>query len=51
MKTNLTTMILAAGAILGAEADEVVRWYDSAQNVTWGYVVTNGEATISTPSF
>ena len=51
MKTNLTTMILAAGAMLGAEADEVVRWYDSAQNVTWGYVVTNGEATISTPGF
>ena len=44
-------MVLAAGAALGAAADEVVRWYDSAQKVTWGYILSNGEATISTPGF
>ena len=44
-------MLLAAGAMLGAWADEVVRWYDSAQKVTWGYILSNGEATISTPGF
>ncbi|MBQ6329048.1 MAG: leucine-rich repeat protein, partial [Kiritimatiellae bacterium] len=51
MKTKLTAMVLAAGAALGAAADEVVRWYDSAQKVTWGYILSNGEATISTPGF
>ena len=51
MRRKLFAVALAAGTVLGAEADEVVRWYDSAQKVTWGYVVTNGEATISTPSF
>ncbi|MBO7684753.1 MAG: leucine-rich repeat protein, partial [Kiritimatiellae bacterium] len=50
-KFNLLAFALVLGAMLGAEADEVVRWYDSAQKVTWGYVVTNGEATISTPNF
>ena len=44
-------MLLAASAMLGAWADEVVRWYDSAQKVTWGYILSNGEATISTPGF
>ena len=43
---------LAAAASLCALADgEVVRWYDSAQKVTWGYTLENGEATISTPNF
>ena len=51
MKTKLTAIVLAAGAALGAAADEVVRWYDSAQKVTWGYILSNGEATISTPGF
>lgn len=51
MKTKLMAMLLAAGAMLGAWADEVVRWYDSAQKVTWGYILSNGEATISTPGF
>ena len=51
MKTKLTAMVLAASAMLGAWADEVVRWYDSAQKVTWGYILSNGEATISTPGF
>ena len=27
------------------------RWYDSEQGILWGYAVTNGEATISTPGF
>ena len=49
MKRKLFAVVLVAGAMLGSEADEVVRWHDSAQKVTWGYVVTNGEATISTP--
>ena len=51
MRRKLFAVALAAGTALGAEADEVVRWYDPVQKVTWGYVVTNGEATISTPSF
>ena len=51
MRRKLFAVALAAGTALGAEADEVVRWYDPVQKVTWGYVVTNGEATISTPNF
>lgn len=51
MKAKLIAILAMAVAALGASGDEVVRWYDSAQKLTWGYVVTNGEATISTPNF
>ncbi len=47
MKTFLMAMLLAVCSALGAWADEVVRWYDSAQKVTWGYILSNGEATIA----
>ena len=43
--------LVAIGATVGADADEVVRWYDSVQKLTWGYTVSNGVATISTPGF
>lgn len=42
---------LAAVALDARADDEVVRWYDAAQKVTWGYTLENGEATISTPYF
>ena len=54
MKMTVKTSVLCflAVAALGARADgEVVRWYDEAQKVTWGYTLANGEATISTPNF
>ena len=49
MKIRLVAAVLAAA--FAVQADEEVRWYDSAQKLTWGYVVSNGEATISTPGF
>ena len=51
MNAKLIAILAMAVAALGASGDEVVRWYDSAQKLTWGYVVTNGVATISTPNF
>ena len=54
MNRNIINSIIFAAAVLAAGtawADEVFRWYDSAQKLTWGYEVTNGEATISTPGF
>lgn len=51
MKTKLMVMLIAACSALGAWADEVERWYDSAQGLSWGYTLSNGEATISTPGF
>ena len=43
--------VLAIVSLPAAFGDEIVRWYDSAQKLTWGYTVNNGEATISTPDF
>ena len=43
--------LVAIGKTVGADADEAVRWYDSVQKLTWGYTVSNGVATISTPGF
>ena len=54
MKKSCCIVLAACAAVLtcGALADdEPVRWYDEAQRLTWGYTVTNGEATISTPGF
>ncbi len=37
--------------LMAAACGDEGRWYDSAQKISWGYIVTNGEATISTPGF
>ena len=41
------TVSLAATTAFGDDD----RWYDSAQRVSWGFTVEDGEATISTPGF
>lgn len=51
MTAAIAAAIAASAALPALAADEVVRWYDSAQKVTWGYILSNGEATISTPGF
>ena len=52
MTVKMSVLCFLAVAALGARADgEVVRWYDEAQKVTWGYTLANGAATISTPNF
>ncbi|MBR4654514.1 MAG: leucine-rich repeat protein [Kiritimatiellae bacterium] len=43
-------LAVATSAALQSYGDED-RWYDSAQKISWGFSVTNGEATISTPGF
>ena len=49
---KLQCLTMAVSLIAATAAgDEVVRWYDSAQRVSWGFTVLNGEATISTPGF
>ena len=43
---------LAAFSLVAAFAfGDDGRWYDSAQRINWGFTVSNGEATISTPGF
>ncbi len=54
MKIRHCNVLAACVAVLSCGAlgdDEPVRWYDSEQRLSWGYTVTNGEATISTPGF
>ena len=41
-------LVVVTSATLSSYGDD---WYDSAQNIRWGFTVTNGEATISTPGF
>lgn len=51
MKMTVKAFVLCFLAAVALDAwadDEVVRWYDAAQKVTWGYTLENGEATIST---
>ena len=43
-------LAVVTSATLPSFGDEG-RWYDSAQKISWGFTVTNGEATISTPGF
>ena len=51
MAKRLVAMAFATAFSTCVALGDDGRWYDSAQKLTWGYVVTNGEATISTPSF
>ena len=49
---NLRIAALAAVSLAAAAASgDDGRWYDLEQRVNWGYTVSNGEATISTPEF
>ena len=51
MAKRLIAMALATAFSVCAAFGDDGRWYDDAQRLSWGYTVTNGEATISTPGF
>lgn len=51
MAKRLIAMALATAFSACAAFGDDGRWYDDAQRLSWGYTVTNGEATISTPGF
>ena len=51
MAKRLVAMAFATAFSTCVALGDDGRWYDDAQRLSWGYTVTNGEATISTPGF
>ena len=51
MPKRLVAMAFATAFSTCVALGDDGRWYDSEQGLSWGYTVTNGEATISTPGF
>lgn len=51
MAKRLVAMAFATAFSTCVALGDDGRWYDSEQRLSWGYTVTNGEATISTPGF
>lgn len=50
-KTFKTVFVGAAVSFAAFRLAASDSWYDAAQQVSWGFTVENGEATISTPGF
>jgi len=48
---KLQCLAMAVSLVAATAVGDDDRWYDSAQRVSWGFTVENGEATISTPGF
>ena len=50
-KTFKTVFVGAAVSFAAFRLAASDSWYDAAQQISWGFTVENGEATISTPGF